>query len=197
VRTPFWPRLDIDARAAFDAFAASLGAPAADIELPFDVEAAVQTHRLIMEAEIASSFADEYRRGRDQLSASLRGQIERGRATSPDQHRDAVARIDAWRDTLDALFERFDALVTPAALGTAPVGMATGDPLMCTLWTLTGLPAISLPLLSGLNGLPLGVQLVGRFNGDARLLGTASWVEAGFSPRAQHTGVRSETRQAP
>lgn len=197
VRTPFWPRLDADARAVFDTFAAALGGRAEDVDLPFDAEAALQTHRLIMEAEIASSFADEYRRGRDQLSASLRGQIERGRSTPPDEHRDAVARIDAWRDAFDALFERFDALVTPATLGTAPLGMATGDPLMCTLWTLAGLPAISLPLLSGVNGLPLGVQMVGRFNGDARLLGTASLVEASASPLARHIGVRSEVRQAP
>jgi len=178
VRTPFWPRLDADARAAFDAFAQTWGSVAEDVDLPFDAEAAVQTHRLIMEAEIAIAFADEVARGRDQLSASLRGQIERGRATPPEHHRGAIARIAAWRAALDALLERFDAVVTPAALGTAPLGMATGDPLMCTLWTLTGLPAISLPLLSGANGLPLGVQLVGRFNGDARLLATAAWIEA-------------------
>jgi Asp-tRNA(Asn)/Glu-tRNA(Gln) amidotransferase A subunit family amidase len=178
VRTPFWSRLDTDARAAFDAFVAALGGHAEDVDLPFDAEAAVQVHRLIMEAEIAIAFADEYGRGRDQLSASLRGQIERGRATTPQRRSDAIACIPAWRAALDALFDRFDALVTPAALGTAPRGLATGDPLMCTLWTLTGLPAISLPLISGVNGLPLGVQLVGRFNADARLLATASRIEA-------------------
>jgi Asp-tRNA(Asn)/Glu-tRNA(Gln) amidotransferase A subunit family amidase len=178
VRTPFWPRLDADARAAFDSFAQAWGAAAEDVDLPFDAEAALHTHRLIMEAEIAHAFADEVARGRDRLSDSLRGQIERGHATLPEPHREAVARITPWRAALDALLDRFDAIVTPAALGTAPLGMATGDPLMCTLWTLTGLPAISLPLLSGANGLPLGVQLVGRFNGDARLLGAASRIEA-------------------
>jgi len=182
VRTPLWPRLDADARTAFDALVETWSSVAEDVDLPFDAEAAVQTHRLIMEAEIAIAFADEVARGRDQLSASLRGQIERGRATPPEHHRDAIARIAAWRAALDALFERFDAIVTPAALGTAPLGTATGDPLMCTLWTLTGLPAISLPLQSGANGLPLGVQLVGRLNGDARLLATAARIEA--MPRA-------------
>jgi Asp-tRNA(Asn)/Glu-tRNA(Gln) amidotransferase A subunit family amidase len=78
---------------------------------------------------------------------------------------------------MDALFERFDAILTPAALGAAPAGLdSTGDPVMCTLWTLTGQPAISLPLLQGANGLPIGVQLVGRRDDDARLLRTARWL---------------------
>jgi Asp-tRNA(Asn)/Glu-tRNA(Gln) amidotransferase A subunit family amidase len=47
---------------------------------------------------------------------------------------------------------------------------------MCTLWTLTGHPAICLPLLHGANGLPIGVQLVGRRDDDARLLRTAHWL---------------------
>jgi Asp-tRNA(Asn)/Glu-tRNA(Gln) amidotransferase A subunit family amidase len=50
---------------------------------------------------------------------------------------------------------------------------ATGDPAFCTLWTLTGLPALSLPLLAGAGGLPLGVQLVGAPGRDGRLLRTA------------------------
>ena len=73
--------------------------------------------------------------------------------------------------------------VTPAALGTAPAGLAsTGDPIMCTLWTLAGMPAISLPLLRGANGMPLGVQLVGRRGDDGRL--TLHATAAGDAPAA-------------
>ena len=54
----------------------------------------------------------------------------------------------------------------------------TGDPSFCTLWTLCGMPAISLPLLQSANGLPIGVQLVGPRHGDARLLRTARWLAA-------------------
>jgi Asp-tRNA(Asn)/Glu-tRNA(Gln) amidotransferase A subunit family amidase len=80
--------------------------------------------------------------------------------------------------------ERYDALLTPAASGTAPRTLeSTGDPSFCTLWTLAGVPAISLPIMRGANGLPIGVQLVGPPDGDARLLRTARWlanrVEAG------------------
>jgi Asp-tRNA(Asn)/Glu-tRNA(Gln) amidotransferase A subunit family amidase len=78
----------------------------------------------------------------------------------------------------DALFtERYDAILTLAAPGTAPKGMATGDPVFNALWTLCGMPALTLPLMQGENGLPLGVQLVGRRNFDARLLRTARWLQ--------------------
>ncbi len=58
----------------------------------------------------------------------------------------------------------------------APKGTATGNPVFNTLWTLTGLPALSLPLLSGEGGMPIGVQLVGPSGDDARLLRTAHWL---------------------
>jgi Asp-tRNA(Asn)/Glu-tRNA(Gln) amidotransferase A subunit family amidase len=73
--------------------------------------------------------------------------------------------------------QRYDAILTPAASGTAPAGLAsTGDPAFCALWTLCGMPALSLPLMKGANGLPLGVQLVGARHADARLLRTARWL---------------------
>ncbi|HXH84394.1 MAG TPA: hypothetical protein VNN07_15930, partial [Candidatus Tectomicrobia bacterium] len=65
-------------------------------------------------------------------------------------------------------------ILTPAASGTAPAGLeSTGDPVFWSVWTLSGLPALSVPLMTGANGLPLGVQLVGAPDGDARLLRTA------------------------
>ena len=81
-------------------------------------------------------------------------------------------------ESFDELFmERYDAILTPSAPGAAPKGLgSTGDPAFCTLWTLCGMPAVSLPLLQDSGGLPMGVQLVGRRNFDARLLRTARWL---------------------
>jgi Asp-tRNA(Asn)/Glu-tRNA(Gln) amidotransferase A subunit family amidase len=92
----------------------------------------------------------------------------------------ALACIDPIHESFVELFEqRYDAILTPAAPGVAPKGLAsTGDPSFCTLWTLCGMPALSLPLLESTNGLPLGVQLVGPRSGDARLLRTARWLAA-------------------
>ena len=92
-------------------------------------------------------------------------------------------RIAPTVEGFDELFmQRYDAIITPPALGTAPKGLAsTGDPAFCSVWTLLGMPAVTLPLMQGENGLPLGVQLVGRKGYDARLLRTARWLEKKIS----------------
>ncbi|HEX6413827.1 MAG TPA: amidase family protein, partial [Burkholderiales bacterium] len=95
----------------------------------------------------------------------------------------ALRRIAPTVEGFDELFmQRYDAIITPPALGTAPKGLAsTGDPAFCSVWTLLGMPAITLPLMQGENGLPLGVQLIGRKGYDARLLRTARWLEKKIS----------------
>jgi Asp-tRNA(Asn)/Glu-tRNA(Gln) amidotransferase A subunit family amidase len=177
VRTPFWERLDADARGAFEELAESLGDSAQSIDLPQSVAQAIDWHRTIFEADLAANFELEYERGAAQLSASLRGQIERGRQVTAVDYQKALSRIEIVNAGFDELYANFDAIVTPATLGTAPKGLAaTGDPLLATLWTYCGMPALSLPLAHGENGLPLGIQLVGARGDDARLLRTARWL---------------------
>lgn len=177
VATPFWDQVAPDAQAAYGELVDLLAGRVAPFELPASAADVLGWHRTVMEAEIAGSFEIEYERGREQLSTSLQGQIERGRLVTAVAYRHALARIPLLLDSLDAVFEHYDALLTPAVLGTAPAGLdSTGDPVMCTLWTFLGLPCLSLPLLHGENGLPLGVQLVGRRGDDARLLRTAHWL---------------------
>lgn len=187
VATPFWDRVAPDAQAAFGELLSVLGSRVAPFELPATAADAVDWHRTVMEADIAGSFELEYERGREQLSASLRAQIERGRRVTAVEYRRALARVPVLLDSLDSVFDHYDALLTPATLGTAPAGLqSTGDPLMCTLWTYLGMPALSLPLLHGENGLPLGVQLVGRRGDDARLLRTARWLIRAVHTATQH-----------
>ncbi|MBW7923532.1 MAG: amidase [Burkholderiaceae bacterium] len=173
-RTPWWDRVASDARAAFDEWIESLGDAVESIELPADAQPAIGWLRTVMEADIAASYEREYDTGRLQLSESLQRQIERGRAITAVDYRKAIENRARVVASIDPFFDRFDAIACPATLGTAPpASEGTGDPLMCTLWTYIGAPAISLPLLVGANGLPLGVQLVGRHGDDARLLRTA------------------------
>jgi Asp-tRNA(Asn)/Glu-tRNA(Gln) amidotransferase A subunit family amidase len=54
---------------------------------------------------------------------------------------------------------------------------STGDPIFCTIWTLAGLPTITLPILQGKNKMPVGVQLIGALNEDNSLLKTANWLK--------------------
>jgi Asp-tRNA(Asn)/Glu-tRNA(Gln) amidotransferase A subunit family amidase len=180
VRTPYWDRVDADAKQAFAELVEALGDRVEEVDLSVSAEGAWDWHKTIMESEMAANFKEEWTKGRDQLSQQLRSLIERGRETRAVDYQRALREIGPAVASLDELFtERYDAILTPAAPGTAPKGLAsTGDPRFCTLWTLLGMPALSLPLMQGENGLPLGVQLVGRRNYDARLLRTARWLTA-------------------
>ena len=124
----------------------------------------------------ARNFRHYAERGGELLSQRMREAIEEGRGIAAV---DYLAARD-WRAVLNVglerIFERYDAIITPAAAGEAPVGEATGDPAFCRLWTLCGTPAVSLPLMTGPAGMPLGVQLVGRRGRDGRLLRTARWL---------------------
>ena len=92
-------------------------------------------------------------------------------------------RRAAMRLGIGEIFDEYDAIITPATIGVAPKGEATGDPVFCSLWTLTGLPALSLPLLNGEGGMPLGVQLIGAAGDDARLFRTANWLVQSLAVR--------------
>ena len=177
VRPPFWSKLDRDAQAAFEELAQLIGPEGQTIELPESSAQVIDWHRTIFEADLAAAFEREYETGAEQLSASLRGQIDRGRRALALDYQKAVARIEIVNEGFDEIFENFDAIVTPATLGTAPKGIeSTGDPLPATMWTYCGMPALAMPVARGENGLPLGIQLVGRRGDDARLLRTAGWL---------------------
>jgi Asp-tRNA(Asn)/Glu-tRNA(Gln) amidotransferase A subunit family amidase len=183
IKTPHWERADADLKAAYAELQEALGAQIEEVELFPSATDAWDWHRTVMEAEMAANLEPLWLAGKDKLSERLRGLIERGREVRAVDHQRVLRRIGPTADSFDELFrERYDAILTPPALGTAPKGLgATGDPAFCVLWTLLGMPAITLPLMQGENGLPLGVQLVGRKGYDARLLRTARWLEKKLS----------------
>jgi len=177
MKGPAWDRAAEETKAAFAELVAVLEDRVFEVDTPDSASRALEWHRTIMEAEMAANLDREWERGRDRLSESLRAQLARGREVKALDYQLARARIPLINEGFDDIFERCDAIVTPAAAGTAPKGIeSTGDPAFCTLWTLCGMPALSLPLMQGQNGLPLGVQLVGRRGDDARLLRTARWL---------------------
>lgn len=180
IKTPMWERTDDDTKEGFAEIVEQLGSQVEQVELFPSATEAWQWHQTIMAAEMAANLEREWNAGRDRLSEQLRVQIERGREVRAVDYQRAVNRIAPIHESFVELFEqRYDAILTPAAPGPAPKGLdSTGDPSFCTLWTLCGMPAISLPLLQSTSGLPLGVQLVGPRHGDARLLRTARWLAA-------------------
>jgi len=177
VRSPAWEYALPVAREALAELVEVLGDVVSEVELGASFASVVEMHRRIMEVEMAHNLRRDLERGGDRLSADLRLQIERGRARAAVDYVAAVAGIPSLNAALDPTFDEFDAIVTPAAPGEAPRGLeSTGNPIFCTLWTYLGTPAVTLPLLWAPTGMPLGVQLVGRRGGDARLLRTARWL---------------------
>jgi Asp-tRNA(Asn)/Glu-tRNA(Gln) amidotransferase A subunit family amidase len=72
----------------------------------------------------------------------------------------------------------YDFLITPSAPGEAPATLeTTGSSVFNRVWTLLGVPCVTLPFGTGPHKVPLGVQLVGPFDGDSALLAWAHWAE--------------------
>lgn len=177
VRQPAWESAGSDTREAFAELTAALGDGCDEVELPAAFAQAARWHQVIRVSEMARALRLYESRGGDRLGEAVRAAIDEGR-----HHISAVDYLTArdWRGTLysglQEIFARFDAILTPAAPGPAPHGMDTGSSAFDVIWSFCGTPAITLPLLQAANGLPMGIQLVGRRGDDARLLRTANWL---------------------
>ena len=177
VKTPVWDRADEMCKGAHEELCETLGENVEEIELSPSFGHVLDHHKIIMEADLAYSYANEYETGKDLLSDSLRAQIERGMSYSAVTYHRAMAQHAILDVILAELFQVYDALLTPSASGEAPIGLDdTGDPSFCTIWTFCGVPALNIPVFQGENGMPIGVQIVGAKNDDARLLRTTNWL---------------------
>jgi Asp-tRNA(Asn)/Glu-tRNA(Gln) amidotransferase A subunit family amidase len=193
VRTPVWDKADPDTKAAFEELVAALGSAVTAVDVSASLAEAWPTHRTIMATDMAHNLAPLVARG--EPSDVMRKLLSHGRSVAAVDYLGALAKVPRFAASLTDIFDEYDAILTPAAPGIAPKGLsATGDPVFCTLWTLTGLPALSLPLLAGEGGLPLGVQLVGPLGHDGRLLRTATALIETLA-ETQKTPRRSRARR--
>jgi Asp-tRNA(Asn)/Glu-tRNA(Gln) amidotransferase A subunit family amidase len=115
------------------------------------------------EALYSQKFADLIRRG--QSVSNLKSHLE-ARENFRNQINQSMAdnNIDIW--------------ICPPAIGPAPKGLdSTGDPVMCLPWTQIGFPAINLPTTKNEEGLPMGLQLIGKWNSDEYLFAWAENIE--------------------
>jgi len=107
----------------------------------------------------------------------LQDAVQQGSATLAKDYLAALDWPDVLYSGLGEIFERADAILTPAALGPAPKGLgSTGDAIFNSIWTFLGTPAVTIPAMTSEEGLPMGVQLVGPRGEDARLLRSARWL---------------------
>ena len=176
IREPAWEEVEPDAKAALEAAAEACGATPLTLGPPFDQAGAV--HIGIMRREVAHALAPWYERGAADLSPTIRKHIEGGREIDADGYLALLDAADAMRRAFEHAMRPYDGALTPAAPGAAPEGLAfTGSRQQTMLWTMLGVPAINVPVLAA-DGLPLGLQVVGRFGADAMTLRAAAWCSA-------------------
>jgi Asp-tRNA(Asn)/Glu-tRNA(Gln) amidotransferase A subunit family amidase len=186
-----WNSAERDAAAQLQATLdrlAGAGTEVKALDLPDEFDDGKRVHRTIMYYEGAREHAPRQAVHRRVFSAVLNAAIDEGLAISHDEYRSALAKRAALAEMALDLFAECDAIASLPAPGPAPARLdITGDPSFCTLWTLLGVPAITLPTGLSDAGLPYGIQLAGAAHGDGRLLRIARWCEAaiGFdrSPR--------------
>ncbi len=177
IKTPAWDQADSDVKEGFTELVSFLGEAVEEIDLTHLLEEVYEWHQIIMEVDIAKNFKKDYTRSKESMSPVLCELIERGNSYLAVDYNVAVEHIKALNNAMDEIMSEYDAILTPAAIGEAPLGLeSTGSPIFCTPWTFCGMPAITLPLLQGSNNMPIGVQLVSEKGDDARLLRTADWL---------------------
>ena len=175
---PFYDRLSPDAHEGMEAVLDVLGPRITRMAAADTLASLVAVQARIHEYEICQHQAAVFDANFEDLSRELQLIVARGRKISEAEYTDALAVKASAQTFFDELFVEFDAIIAPCATGEAPkFGSGTGDPIFCTLWTLAGLPCVSLPLLVGDNNLPIGVQLIGPIEKDDRLLRTARWLQ--------------------
>ncbi len=185
VKTPVWELAEEHARKQFRENIEALragGARVEECELPEPFGLAHQAIRTIMAAESAFNLEELVRDKAPLLSATLKDFVAEGQAVGTVTYLTALS----LRLTLQAELERFlarcDAIITPPTTGEAPATLEqTGNPTFCSIWSLCGVPAVTIPVGFGPRGLPLGLQLVGRKGKDKELLAVARWCEGHFS----------------
>nr|WP_068116044.1 amidase [Tropicimonas marinistellae] len=177
VKPPGWEEADPQMQAALAELGDALGDQVFEIEFPKVFDHAVSQHRCINLAEMSRNYYRYWRDGQDSLGEGTLAALAEGNDILA---RDYLAALD-WPRVLNAglaeIFERCDAILCPAAPGPAPDGLGTtGNPIFNGLWTLCGTPAVTVPILTAENDLPMGVQLVAARGDDARLLRSARWL---------------------
>ncbi|MBI3545714.1 MAG: amidase [Gammaproteobacteria bacterium] len=189
VRSPVWSLADVDQQENFTQCVASFrkaGAAVDPVVLPEIFNQAHDIHRRIMYYEGARAFSVLQTQYPDRLSAPINRLIDEGKTISESTYHAALENRTRLQGELNELLQRYDAIITPPARGQAPASLEhTGDPTFCTIWTLCGTPAITIPSGLGAQGLPLGLQVIGAYLQDARLLQAAQWC-------AQRIGFRQD-----
>jgi len=181
-RSPTWDAAAPETQALLarvtDALARA-GASVTPHELPPNFNALIDAHPVIMNSESARALGWELTHHPDQISEGLRERLAWGLNQPQSSLEDAYAIFASTQRAFPDAMDGLDVLVTPSAPGEAPKGLEwTGDPAFNFIWTSLRVPCVTVPAGTGPNGLPLGIQIVGRQGDDRAVLAWARWVQA-------------------
>ena len=177
-KTKNWKNLDQESKKSFEIFIKTFKKNIEVFDTPSYFDDIPKYHKIIHETDMANNFQLYYKKYKKKLSKEMISAIERGLKNSATEYAEAIDFMKRSYDSYKEVFEDYHGVLTPASSGVAPKGLGnTGSPEFSTVWTYLGLPSISLPLLTGKNDLPLGIQLIGDKHDDLRFLGVASWIE--------------------
>ena len=146
-------------------------------------------HRRIMAVEAAAYHRQQFAAHRGSYGPLITALLDEGLGVSAVDYAAALAHQRRFRRRVDTLFASraadqrsasvpVDALVMPSTETTAPATLrTTGSPKFQAPWSYAGVPVVSIPCGLAGDGMPAGLQLVGRRAEDAALLATARWCE--------------------
>ncbi len=144
-----------------------------------DIEEINRRHNALTLAEFGKEHADRFAEYGGLYRPRNATNMDRARAQAPDAAEAGRSGRAALREALHAAMSEhgIDLWVSPPATGPAPIGLdATGNPIMNLPWTHAGTPTLTLPAGRS-DGVPLGVQLSGRFGADETLLAQAAQLQ--------------------
>jgi Asp-tRNA(Asn)/Glu-tRNA(Gln) amidotransferase A subunit family amidase len=186
VRTHLWPQASAAMQGAVEhaaKCAEAAGAKVAEVILPPILEDAYEAQIIIQDYETFRSRTFEYDRHRDQLGKELRESLDAAASITVDTYDAARRTASRGRQVFADTMADHDVILTPSAPGAPPASLAsTGNPMFNRLWTLMGTPCVNVPGFSD-NGLPLGIQIVGRFGRDRLALEAALFVERAIAAK--------------
>jgi Asp-tRNA(Asn)/Glu-tRNA(Gln) amidotransferase A subunit family amidase len=168
--------LEPAAQAVLDDARLALGEMSTIKPVPEIADAArlLEAHSVIMHYELARSMLPVASGHAAQLSRPLREAIDKGLAMPVQIYREMKVWQQAQRVRWSDYFGDADVVLTSSALGPAPPGLdSTGTAAFNKAWSLLGWPCIHLPTALSQDGLPLGVQLVGKPGADSELIAWA------------------------
>ena len=174
---PYHHLLSSDTIDGFEELMSTLGGQVDRISAPQSFSILLECLKVIYAYEIYHCLERERREHTEQLSDTMKAALDKASTIQRAQYEESLEVRNSAINWFREFFNDYDAILTPSALGEAPkFDQGTGDPICCSVWTLCGLPCISLPLLMGHNNLPIGVQLVANRNEDDRLFRTTKWL---------------------